>query len=82
MVDLLPHEALSPFLGAGSVLGPHAVALPQQVDVGGGGHLAQRVRHRLRAFDTQVAPPEHGLDALELREAAPRPPRRSRCRRR
>ena len=73
MVELLPHEALSPFLRTGGVLGPHAVSLPQQVDVGVGGHLAQRVRHRLRAFDMQVAPPEHGLDALELREAAVAP---------
>ena len=73
MVELLPHEALSPFLWTGGVLGPHAVSLPQHVDVGVGGHLAQRVRHRLRAFDMQVAPPEHGLDALELREAAVAP---------
>ena len=68
------HTRPSPhFSGRGGVLGPHAVSLPQQVDVGVGGHLAQRVRHRLRAFDMQVAPPEHGLDALELREAAVAP---------
>ena len=66
MVELLPHEALSPFLWTGGVLGPHAVALPQQVGVGVGGHLAQRVRHRLRVFDMQVAPPENRLRVLSF----------------
>ena len=70
MVKLLPHQALSPFLGTARIGGAHAVALAEQVDVGVGRHLAERVRHRLRVLHVRVAPPEHGLHPLELREAA------------
>ena len=49
-------------------IGLNAVAVPEHVDVGIGGHLAQGVRHRSRMLDVQVAPPEDRLDPLELRE--------------
>lgn len=68
VVQFLPSKALAPLLGLLEAIGPDAVAVPEQVDVGIGRHLAQGVRHRLRALDVQITPSEDRLDPLELRE--------------
>ena len=68
VVHFLPNKPLAPLLGLLEAIGLDAVAVPEHVDVGVGGHLAQGVRHRPRTLDVQVAPPEDRLDPLELRE--------------
>ena len=69
MVKLLPDETLAPSLRRPQALGSDAEPVAQDVDVVVGGHLAQGVRHRLRALHMHVAPPEDRLDPLCLREA-------------
>ena len=49
---------------------PSCRIAPQQVDVGVGGHLAQRVRHRLPGHSTGTFHQNTAPHALELREAA------------
>lgn len=68
VAQFLPNKPLAPLLGLLEAIGLDAVAVPEQVDVDVGGHLAQGVSHRLRALDAQIAPPEDRLDPLELRE--------------
>lgn len=69
-MKLLPGEPLAPFRRLPDRFRVDAVLGAEQLDVGVGGHLAQNLRHVLRAFHVHGAPPEGRLRAPERREPA------------
>ena len=67
---LLSDQPLAPFGRAPHEADVDPVLAPKQLDIGVGGHLAQDLRHALRALHVHGAPPEGGLRAPERRECA------------